>query len=55
MELPNTGIFRIRNNVAAIQFNDFLIRDAKESTHNYKKLEDKKNHIQSNLTKDTVK
>ena len=41
MEIPNVGVFRIRNGVAAVQFNSFLFKDAKDNTHNYKKLSQK--------------
>ena len=55
MELPNVGVFRIRNGVAAVAFNDFLMRDAKISTHNYLNTENKKLMVESNLNKDTLK
>lgn len=29
MEIPNVGIFFIRNKVAAIKFNDYLVNDTR--------------------------
>lgn len=32
MEIPNVGIFRVRGNLAAVTFNEFLTHDAKINT-----------------------
>jgi hypothetical protein len=29
MEIPNVGVFFIRNHVAAIRFNDYLVNDTR--------------------------
>ena len=42
MELPNTGVFRVRGGVAAVSFNDFLMRDAKDSTNRNYNIKEKK-------------
>ena len=38
MEIPNVGVFRVRGNIAAVTFNEFLTRDATNNTHQYKTI-----------------
>ena len=53
MEIPNVGIFRVRNNVSAVTFSEFLLRDTKGITN--KSLNEKKSKGEMTLTKDTIK
>ena len=52
MEIPNVGIFRVRNMTAAVTFSEFLLRDAKGITN--KSLNEKKERGEMTLTKDTI-
>ena len=38
MEIPNVGVFRLRNDIAAVTFNEFLMRDAKLNSNANKNL-----------------
>lgn len=33
MEIPNVGVFRVKGNVAAVNFSEYLLRDAKGITN----------------------
>lgn len=54
MEIPNVGTFRVRGNLAAVTFNDFLTRDAMINTDLHKSIKEKKQGGESNLTKETI-
>ena len=33
MEIPNVGVFRVRNGIAAVTFSEYLLQDTKGITH----------------------
>ena len=53
MEIPNVGVFRIRNGVSAVTFSEYLLRDTKGITN--KPVTEKKQRGVMSLTKDTIK
>lgn len=54
MEIPNVGVFRIRNQIVAVSFNDFLMRDAKSATNFNVPLEKWKLKGEMNLTRKNI-
>jgi hypothetical protein len=55
MDIPNVGVFRIRNSTAAVSFNDYLMNDAKESSNNNKSLNEKLQKGEMKLTKENIR
>ncbi|EGR32802.1 hypothetical protein IMG5_070330 [Ichthyophthirius multifiliis] len=55
MEIPNVGFFRVRNNIVAVQFNEFLSKDAKQISNQYQQLTQKKLKGEMSLTRENLK